>query len=222
MHRFRFSILAACGLMLGLGSYAFGDSFYLTIPEDGSHCVANEGAGACAPADTVSVDVEEVTGMTPGTSTATVTFTGLTVGTTPYMMYSVLFNVSGTFNITEDSVTVGGVTTNTTEPGDGGTSLDQYGSFNVALTTHDATEVVFDLDEGSWTSAGGVLMATTGYSTTYYSQGFDAAAQVITTNMGTHMDTAGFYGSTPEPTSMVLLGSILLAVGIATRRKAVQ
>jgi PEP-CTERM motif len=220
MLRLNCSAVAVLGLTLAMGSSVFGDSFYLTIPEDGSQCVAKEGAAACAPADTVLVDVE-LTGTGAGTSTATVTFTGETVGTTPYMMYSVLFNVDGSFGISEAAVTVGGVTTDST-PAVVVTSLDEYGSFSAGLTVHDATKVVFDLDGGTWTSAADVLAATTGANPKYYAQGFDAAAQVITVNMGTKMDSGGFEVATPEPTSVLLLGSVLFAVGFATRRKLVR
>jgi hypothetical protein len=212
--------------MLTMGSSAFADippitTFYLTVPENGSSCTTN-----CAPADTVLVSVDLLTNGV-GTSTATITFTGETVAAIPYMMYSVEFNVDGTFGISSDTITqAGGSPVTTLSPGGlSANSPDQSGSFSIGDTVHDATSVEFTLDDGTWTTSAGVLAATTGYSTTYYSQGFDAAAQVITSNGGTKMLTLGFEGTTtgsstvPEPTSILLFGSIALFVAGGLRRK---
>src|SRR5208282_4308539 len=105
MNRLRFTGLAACGLMLAMGTSAFADvTFYLTVPENGTANCASQSNG-CAPADTVLVDVDLLTSGA-GISTATVTFTGETVASTTYLMYSVLFKVNGSFGISSDVVTV--------------------------------------------------------------------------------------------------------------------
>jgi hypothetical protein len=231
MNKFRFTMTAFLGLIFVSGSAFADEMFYLTVPENG--CTL------CAPADTVLVDVD-LTATGAGVSTATVTFTGQTVGGNAYTLYAINFEVNGSYGVSEDKVTVGGVTTDTLSPGTGGpNSLDNYGSFSDALTVHDASSVVFYLDGGTWTSAANVLAPTTGYNHADYAQGFDAAGQVrvgvctsttqpgctaadITSNPpdGTQMDSAGFEpAAVPEPTSMLLFGSVLLLVAGTLHRK---
>ncbi len=207
-------LVAFVGLTLAAGS-AFAELIPLTVDENS--CTVN-----CPAAGAVVVDVELITSGV-GTSTATVTFTGETVGTITYTLYSVLFNVNGSFGITQ--VNENGVKDSPT-PGIVATSLDEYGSFSTGLTTHNDTSVEFFIDDGTWTSAANVLALTTGYSKTHYpsAPGFDAAAQVKENGAETAYDIAGYQSTVPEPSSVVMLGTVLLGlVGmIAIRRKRIQ
>jgi hypothetical protein len=227
MHRLSLTVLAVFGMTLATGSLAFGDEvFYLTT--------ADHGCSPCAPANTVQVDVDLLT-----SSTATVTFMAETVG---YGMYEAFLNVNGAFSVSAIDVT-GASGGSVTSPSDHSGPLDNYKTFSeTSPVVHDATEIVFHLYGGTWTSNVGdtvnnVLTPTTDYNAGFYPGGFGAAAQVrilscssstqpgCTGNTGTTgstMDSAGNPSAVPEPTSVVLFGSVaLLAVG-ALRKKLVR
>jgi hypothetical protein len=232
MPRLRLTFLIFIALTLAIGSSAFADTiFYLTVPENS--CSGN----SCAPAGTVQVDVDLLT-----SSTATVTFTGQTVGGNAYSMYDVLFEVNGSFDITKYVVTGGSAAGTVTAPANTPGSLDLYGTFSEeSEVVHDASEVEFYLGGGSWTSSANVLTTTPlpNGNAGGYAQPFDAAAQVRVTDCtsstepgcrdvdngheGAIMDTAGFEttSSVPEPASVVLLISLLAIVAIAYRRKQI-
>jgi len=238
----RFALVLFIGLTLTIGSSAFADTmFYLTVPENS--CSGNN----CAPADTVLVDVD-LTGTGTGTSTATVTFTGQSVGGNAYSIYGLNFEVNGSFGISEYVVTGGGhagtFSPVTITPG----TLDEYGTFsegsgvggtNSVEVFHDASSVEFFLDDGTWTSSANVLAPTPlpGGNPGGYAQEFYAAGQVRVTdctattepgcqdvgtgNEGAIMDSAGFEAAVPEPTSVLLLASLIVLVGLAYRRKRI-
>jgi hypothetical protein len=220
-------ILAVFVLAFAMTSSAFADAtFYLTVPENS--CTTT--SPPCIPADTVLVDVNRLT-----SSTATVTFTGETVGGNLYGMYELLFEVNGGFNIGSYVVTGGSAAGTYTSPGITPGSLDLYGTFSEeSVVLHDASSVVFNLTGGSWASAASVLTTTPlpNGNAGHYAQPFDAAAQVRvshctsssepgctgdTGSEGSIGDTAGFQA--PEPTSVVLFGSVLLGLAAFARKR---
>jgi hypothetical protein len=224
MKRLCFAIIAIAGLMLILGPSAFADEIYqLSVPENTCGSVAQP----CIPADTFDVDVD----LTSST-TATVTFT----------RENSLYGL----DIAYLSVEVPGGSALGSSVGTIGTpSLDEYGNFTVSYqpSGHDATSVVFDLTlsgGGTWSSAANVLTPSTGYTPSAYPgvDGFYAAAQVRISDCtsssepgcsgdsggeGNPGDTAAAdLGTVPEPTSVILFGSVLLLAGGAVRRKLVR
>jgi hypothetical protein len=239
MRKLSFS-LAALGLMLAMGSSAFGDEiFNLTVPEN--TCTTT--TPPCAPSGTVQVDVDLLTNGA-GTSTATVTFTGETVGGNAYSMYNVLFEVNGSFGISSYVVTGGSAAGTVTSPANNSGMLDSYGTFSEeSETLHNATKVVFNLDDGTWTSSANVLATTPlpNGNSGGYAQPFDAAAQVRvndctsstepgcsgdTGSDGSTMDSAGFEpgsgngnSSVPEPSSWLLMASVVFGLAVFTRKR---
>ncbi len=211
-------VLAVLVLAFAMGSAAFADTIFdLTVP--------NDSCSPCAPADTVQVDVDWLS-----SSTATVTFTAETVGVNTYSIFALEFGVTGSFGISKYIVTGGSAagtfTPVTVTPG----SLDSYGTFSEASGTggansvetfHDANQVEFFLDGGSWASSANVLAFATGTNSGFYpGEHFDAAGQVRVGTDGSNMDTAGFEAaSVPEPTSVVLFGSVLLGLGAFARKR---
>jgi hypothetical protein len=224
-------VLAVSGLMSVMASSAFGDtySFYLTVPENS--CTTTN--PPCAPADTALVDVTTPSGPGPYT-TATVTFTGEAVGGNLYGLYEALFEVNGSFGISSYVVTGGSAAGTHTGATPG--SIDLYGTFSEeSVVLHDASSVVFNLDDGSWANVASVLTTTplANGNAGHYAQPFDAAAEVrvsvctsstepgCTGDTGTDgktMDTAGF--AVPEPASLLLFGSLVLGLATFVRRKS--
>jgi PEP-CTERM motif len=195
-----FSIVAIVTLICGLGSLARADSttFYLTKDE----------TGGTVPPDSVLVTVD-LTGTGAGSSTATITFTG----ENGYNLSELFFNVNGSYSF----ATACGAGVCSEFPAGGG--LDAYGMFSGEVQ-YDSPQssVTINLDDGSWTSASNVLIPTTGAS----NSGDDAAATVTKSTSGidtgnSASDIAGSYS--PEPSSYLLFGSGLLALGAVFRKK---
>ena len=230
MKRLIYPALAGFGLMLAMGSSAFADSiFYLTVPENS--CTTTN--PPCAPADTVQVDVAAAA----NSNTATVTFTAETVGGSLYALDEVLFEVNAAPGNLGLSYIVTGGSQAGSHSGVTGGSLDLYGTFTEeSVDMHDASKVVFTLNllSGTWADANSVLTPTAlpNGNAGHYAEPFDAAAQVrvfdctSSTQVGCAgnvgdpgdiMDTAGF--ATPEPSSVILFGSVALLVAGAARRK---
>lgn len=231
-----FTILAVFGLMLAMGSSARADqiSFNLsTIANDGSGGPLHGGTTPLADLVTVTVTTcQDSAGFnasygcnTPG---ATGPYTEATVEFSPAAGSSLpggdvsapaLIKISGAFSCT----------TNDGGPGcssDG--SFDTFGAFSVESGSVSQTDIIFDLTAvsgNSWTSAAGVLTPTTGYDSSSYSHGFEAAvgffANGALVNQGSpgqspsnDAEDAGYYtATTPEPMSLLLLGGCLLVVG---------
>lgn len=238
VQRLRFPVLAILGLMLAMGSSAFATTsitFFLTVDEHGD---------STPPADAVLVTVA----LNSSTS-ATVTFTSGSACSTcvaGYYMDDVFFNVSGDFTVGTITGTDPSYTATANQ------SLDSYGAVSEEVTPNDgdpSTSIVIPLTAvggNSWGSPGAVLTSTcpsndsiptcaggygvpnpdstSGYNAGYYSKGFDAFGKIGTSSTSgsdDDKDLAG-YVSTPEPTSVLLLGSAVLLVAGAFRRKLVR
>jgi len=206
MKRLLFSLLAVFGLMLAMGSRASADSISFDLNTD-------ETLGS-PPAGTTQVTIDRISN-----TSATVTFTNLDPSDALYNFHNVFFNVSGPSAIGTCTQSVSCSSITGTGAGNGPYYFvsNQSGGFgamtyNVDDTGTAATSVTIDLTatgSNSWTSAGGVL--------TPNSSGYDASTELYT--QSGYQDAGKFTGVTPEPSSMLLLGSGLLALGLALRRK---
>jgi hypothetical protein len=213
-----------------MSSSAFADEVYqLSVAENS--CASNTPAD-CIPAATFMVDVDLTS-----SKTAIVTFTQ---ENSNYGLYNVLLNVNvpGGSTLGTSPGAIG--TPSIDEYGNFNVSYQPSG--------HDASSVVIDLTltgTGTWSSAANVLIQD---SSTYNSGdypgtgGFYAAAQIRYNNcasgdpgctgtggsstgdngqLGNPGDSAADVGvaSVPEPTSVLLFGSVLLLVGMVGRKK---
>jgi hypothetical protein len=212
---------AVVALLLGLAPLAHAD-FTSTLGSGNSAI-----SGFAGPYATVDVALVNST-------TATITFTSNTVNGNIYLMgddgqgavavnvSASAFSVSGiTGSNSGTGFTVGPLTLNS-----GSTSMDGFGSFNLGIDdfdgfTHSADTISFTVTNtsGTWASAADVLTAN--------ANGNDAAAHIfVTSSPANASNTAlatGFAGESaavvPEPSSLILFGFGVLALGFAVRRQ---
>jgi PEP-CTERM motif-containing protein len=195
-----FSIFAIVTLICGLGSLARADMTTFDLTKDET--------GGTVPPGSVVVTVD-LTATGAGTSTATLTFTGKG----GYNVSELFFNVNGSYAFAPGSCSSGC----NDFPAGGG--LDAYGMFSGEVQyDNPQSSVTISLIDGSWTSALNVLTKTTLAA----NSGDDAAATVTKSTSGIDTgngasDIAGAY--TPEPSSYLLFGSGLLALGAIFRKR---
>ena len=155
------------------------------------------------------------------TTAATITFNGLTTGGFTYSfgaaqaidvnVNATTFTVSVPIPASTDDVPVAG-------------NVSSFGNFNVTFDNSDGfsdrfSTGSFDLTNtsGTWATASDVLLAN--------SDGFRAAAHIfVTATSCTGACVTGFAGDgglapTPEPATLLLLGSSMLSLGFAARKK---
>lgn len=156
------------------------------------------------------------------TTAATITFNGLTTGGFTYFFgaaQAIDVNVNATtFTV---SVPIPASTDNVPVAG----NVSSFGNFNVTFDNSDGfsdrfSTGSFDLTNtsGTWATASDVLLAN--------SDGFRAAAHIFVTatSCGNEACVTGFAGDgglapVPEPATLLLLGSSMLSLGFAARKK---
>lgn len=198
--------LAVLGFLLSVGTSTRADevtSFYLTLPDQTSTPIGN------VPADSALVTVDLATSG----KSATITFTG----ENGYNVSEAFLNVNGAY--TYGSNTCNGTCINYNQA----ESLDGYGAFDGEVQSPEPSStisVVVNLTSGTWANALSVLTLTTNGVT---GDDEDAAATLTKSSTGGiyaggyNEDLGGSYA--PEPSSMLLFGSGLLALGAIFRKK---
>lgn len=169
-----------------------------------------------------SVDVNRTS-----TTEATITFNALTTGGFTYFFgaaQAIDVNVNAPLN----GFTVGVPTPASLDDAPVAGNVSAFGTFNVTFDNSDGfgdrfSTGSFDLTNtsGTWASASDVLLAN--------SDGFRGAAHIFVTaaSCGNEACVTGFAGDgglapVPEPATLLLLGSSLLGLGFAGRKKLVR
>jgi hypothetical protein len=198
--------MAAVAAALSIAGQARADTidFYLSTEE----------GGATAPSPQIEVIVSTwtsntfttlATGSSDFASVEFVAPSGKTIDTPVYI------NVSGTFTATTNLP--GGVT----GPGGGAT----FGTMDLGTAANEGDADVYiylTSTSGGWLDAAAVLMATTGYSTSDYSHGFDAEQEGSSADCG-NTQCAGYYAATPLPAALPLFTSVLGTMGLLGWRR---
>jgi PEP-CTERM motif len=150
------------------------------------------------PANSVLVDVN----LNLGTEIATITATG----ENGYDLYSFFVNVDGAFTRSPSGSYASG-------------TLDSMGGFSAYVSggTNPTETITIQGTVGEWADAMAVLTPN-GYHSNYPNDpaGFEAAAQVLMPG-GDKYDVAG--PSVPEPTSLILLGTLMCGIAFVFRKK---
>lgn len=185
----------------------------------------NTAIAGCCTGPYATVDINRTS-----TTTATITFTSLTNGGYIYLMGdggTADLNVNGTYSLgaVTESNSISGFTPtfDANVPG----NVDGFGTFNLSLNNVDgfkdsATSISFTLTATgttTWSSAANVLAANSGGSTAAIHV-FACAVPGCSTSSGAAFTGFAANGSqVPEPVSMLLFGSGLVAIGAKLRRR---
>jgi len=201
-------------------------SFNLTVDEHGD---------STPPSGSVSVVINRTS-----TTAATVTFTSAS----GYFIDDAFLNVNGDFTV--GGIT-GTQTSYTATPDQSLDSYGTMSEEITPNNGKPSTTITITLDAAganTWGSAGSVLAATCpsndsipscvggygvpspdtggGYNAGFYTQGFDADAKIGTSSTSgsdDNQDLAGYIAATPEPESLVMVGTGLLAAAAFFRRR---
>jgi hypothetical protein len=197
------------------------DSTTFTINAPNSDLATDMG-----PYATVKID------LTSGNTMATVTVDSLTNGGNLYRMGSngaVDLNVNGDYSLgTVTETGTAGLFTPTFKVNDPGGTGDGFGKFTLSLDNMDgfgdsATEISFTLTKasGTWSSATNVLIPNDKNNSVALDL-FACATSTTPPKSCTSTQVSpdqGFATVAPEPASMLLFGTGLLAIGTVVRRR---